>query len=357
MTPAPPARRARRKLLGAAARLLHAGGIETPRLDAEILLAFALGASRLDLLIRPDEPVTREARQRFAALVRARAAHEPVAYLVGFREFFGRDFRVDRRVLVPRPETRSWSPPPPLGCMARPATRRRVLDLGTGSGCIAASIACEVPGSEVFATDLSEGALDVARENVVAARAGPHRGPAARRSLRPGRRRVAVRPRRFQPAYVARNEIPAMDRSVRDWEPFSAWLAGEDPVIVHERILRGAAGHLAPDGAVMLEIGSGGAEVVEGAAVPPGCARRDRARSRRHAASRRGRARPRSAVKAPILTDSLPLSPPSVESKATGKRPVLMRRSSANPAPTVRSTKRNRGFGGIQGQRAPDGVF
>jgi release factor glutamine methyltransferase len=248
-------RAARRRLLAAATAGLDRAGIESPRLDAEVLLASVLGSSRLDLLLASGHPVPRAARRRFAALVRARARHEPLAYLVGFREFFGRDFAVDARVLVPRPETEVLVAAAVRWLRARPADRRRVLDVGCGSGCIAVTLALEVPDSVVVASDLSEGALAVASANasrLAAGRVAFLRGDLFEAAAREAPFDLVV----SNPPYVARSEVGEMDRSVRDWEPFSAWLAGDDALSVHERILAGVGPRLGAGGAVMLEVGS-----------------------------------------------------------------------------------------------------
>jgi release factor glutamine methyltransferase len=250
----------KRRLLAAAAKMLARAGLESPRLDAELLLASVLGGSRLDLLLRPDGPVCAEARRAFSLLVRARERHEPLAYLVGFREFFGREFRVDRRVLVPRPETEILVRAAVEWLGARPPRRRRVADLGTGSGCVAISVALEVrDGAEVVATDASEDALAVARANAsrLGAAVAFRRGDLFEAVAEDGPFDLVV----SNPPYVAPEELGDMDRSVRDWEPESAWLSEAGALAFHRRILAGACGRLAADGAVILEVGSGAHEL------------------------------------------------------------------------------------------------
>jgi release factor glutamine methyltransferase len=262
-----------RRLLDAAARTLSAAGIDSPRLDAELLLASVLGCSRLDLLLGAGVPPGAAARRDFARLVRARERHEPVAYLVGVREFFGRDFRVDRRVLVPRPETEVLVHAAAGFLAGRPAGKRRVADLGTGSGCIAVTLALEVRGAEVVATDLSEDALEVARAN--ASRMGAAVAFARGDLLEalPGGARFDLVV--SNPPYVAPDEIGDVDRSVRDFEPRSAWLSEAGALAFHRRILGGASGSVASDGAVMLELGSGAAELaVETPRLWPGAGAR-----------------------------------------------------------------------------------
>ena len=141
-------------------------GIEAPRLDAEILLAKALGATRISLIVDAKRPLDPAELGRFRELVTRRRSREPIAYIVGEREFYGRAFRVDRRTLVPRPDTET------LVDVALDRTRAvsmsmRALDLCTGSGCVAVTLARERPTSFVVATDASDGALAVARDNAL----------------------------------------------------------------------------------------------------------------------------------------------------------------------------------------------
>jgi release factor glutamine methyltransferase len=141
-------------------------GIESPRLDAEVLLAHALSCSRTQLIIDMMRPLVGDELARFRELVKRRRHREPVAYLRGEREFYGRTFRVDARVLVPRPDTET------LIDVALTRTRHlsmsaRVLDLCTGSGCVAITLALTRPTTQVTATDISEEALALAQENAL----------------------------------------------------------------------------------------------------------------------------------------------------------------------------------------------
>lgn len=138
-------------------------GCALPRAEARLLLAAALGAPVESLVARPERPVDGAAAARFALLAARRAGGEPVAYLLGDREFYGRRFAVSPAVLVPRPETELLVELALARLRARPASR--VLDLGTGSGCIAVTLALEYPQAEVVAVDRSADALEVARSN------------------------------------------------------------------------------------------------------------------------------------------------------------------------------------------------
>ena len=133
-----------------------AAGIDSPRLDAEVLLASATGLSREQLAADPDAPIPGGAARRFSQMVRRRVRREPVAYIVGRKAFRGIELDVDRRVLVPRPETELLVE---IAVELSPAT---VLDVGTGSGAVALAAADEIPGVQVTATDTSAGALEIA---------------------------------------------------------------------------------------------------------------------------------------------------------------------------------------------------
>ncbi|MGH7439245.1 MAG: N5-glutamine methyltransferase family protein, partial [Polyangiaceae bacterium] len=141
-------------------------GIESARLDAELLLGTALGVTRIQLIVDGKRPLAPPELAGFRELVKRRRTFEPVAYLLGRREFYGREFRVDARVLIPRPDTEA------LVDVGLERTRElsmsmRALDLCTGSGCVAVTIARERPTSTVIGADLSPGALVVARDNAL----------------------------------------------------------------------------------------------------------------------------------------------------------------------------------------------
>ena len=142
---------------------LRKHGSDSPRLEAEILLAHARRCPRIQLYVQYNELLTDDQRAVMRDLVRRRAQAEPVAYLVGRREFFALDFRVTPDVLIPRPETETLVLQLIAAVKSRP--NPRILDVGTGSGCIAIAAAVNVPGALVTAIDISPRALDVARDN------------------------------------------------------------------------------------------------------------------------------------------------------------------------------------------------
>ena len=168
-----------RRILDWTTAHLKQHGSDTPRLDAEILLAHARACRRIELYTHFDEPLTDAQRAVMRDLAKRRAKSEPVAYLVGHREFFSLDFRVTPDVLIPRPDTETLVVE--LIDAAKPLESPRILDIGTGSGCIAVAAAVNLPKAQITATDLSEAALAIARENARDARGGrPHSLPAGR---------------------------------------------------------------------------------------------------------------------------------------------------------------------------------
>ena len=243
-----------------AAEDFRARGLPTARLDAELLLAHALSTTRVQLVVDSKRPLDAAELTRFRELVKRRRAREPVAYLLGRREFYGRTFRVDRRVLVPRPDTEV------LVDVAMDRTRHvsmamRALDVCTGSGCVAITLARERPTSRVVATDVHVDALDVARDNA-------HRLGAYNVAFRLGDLFGAVDPAwRFDlvtanPPYVPTGEMAALPADVHDHEPRAALDGGEDGLALVRLIVEGASAHLAAGGVLAIEVGAGEAEAV-----------------------------------------------------------------------------------------------
>jgi release factor glutamine methyltransferase len=245
-------------LLKWAADDFRAKGIDSPRLDAEVLLGWATGKTRIQLVIEAKSELDGEGLARFREAVKRRRTHEPVAYVLGRREFFGREFRVDRRVLVPRPDTEA------LVEVALERTKHlsmcmRALDLCTGSGCVGITLARERPTTQIVMTDISADALAVARENAL-------RLGAYNLALFQGDLFAALKPDlRFDiiasnPPYIASPEIPTLMADVRDFEPKLALDGGNDGLDLVRRIVKEAPGHLEKNGIVALEIGYDEAE-------------------------------------------------------------------------------------------------
>jgi release factor glutamine methyltransferase len=229
-------------------------GIESPRLDAEVLLAHALGATRVQLVIDGKRPLLPEELARFRDLVKRRRAREPIAYIVGQREFYGRVFRVDARVLVPRPDTET------LVEVALARTRAcsmsmRALDLCTGGGCVAITLGRERPTASVTAVDVSDGALAVARANAM--RLGAYNVALLRGDLFEGLEGRTFDVVTANPPYVPSAEIAALAPDIREHEPRLALDGGADGLDLVRRIVEEAPRFLAARGVLAVEVGAG----------------------------------------------------------------------------------------------------
>jgi release factor glutamine methyltransferase len=233
----------------------------SPRLDAELLLGKVLAADRVRLLLEAQRPLSDAELAEYRELIRRRRAHEPVAYILGQREFYGHSFRVDRRVLVPRPDSET------LVEAALERTKRRsmygrAVDLCTGSGCIAISFAKARPTWRVTATDISEDAAALAWEN--ATRLGAVFGL----GIVTGDLFAPVGGRRFDlvtsnPPYIPSADIAALDADVRDFEPRLALDGGADGLALVSRIVKEAPARLEAGGILALEVQFDQAERVE----------------------------------------------------------------------------------------------
>lgn len=246
-------------------------GFASPRLEADLLVCHALGLRRVDLYVRFDQPLTPDELARVRGLVERRRKHEPVAYITGSRGFYERLFKVDPRVLVPRPETElvielALEALPPLGAEASvsdvaPAvtTTRRALDVGTGSGILAITLACEREDLTVDAIDLSEDALAVARGNAedlgAASRVRFLRGSLfepVEKELAAGLRYALIV---SNPPYIATREIETLMPDVRLHEPHMALDGGESGLVLIDPLVRGAHRALEDGGVFVMEFG------------------------------------------------------------------------------------------------------
>ena len=228
-------------------------GSEAPRLEAEVLLAHVRGCQRIALYTAFDTPVAEAERGRFRELVKRRGEGEPVAYLVGSREFFSLPFRVTPAVLVPRPETEGLVIR--VLDLCRPQAGPRIVDVGTGSGAIAITLAKHLPKASITATDVSSAALAVARDNAA------RQGVAERIEFlecdlldhpqAAGPWDVIV----SNPPYVREDEFESLPRDVRLHEPKAALVSGPTGVEIIERLAALAAARLVPGGWLLCEIG------------------------------------------------------------------------------------------------------
>ena len=244
---------------------LTAAGVETPRFDAQLLLAWVLKAQREDLAREPERVLTEREQIIFAKAVSLRALRRPLPYITGEAWFYGRAFKINRAVLIPRPETEMLVELALAAC--RNSKSPTFADIGTGSGCLAVTLAAERPDAEVWATDLSADALKEARKNVVryglqervTLLHGDLLGP-----LPDGLRLDLIV---SNPPYIAEAEIAGLQPEVRDYEPRLALsglrdAAGADGTALHRRILAEAPPLLKPGGHVLLEVGLGQSESV-----------------------------------------------------------------------------------------------
>lgn len=245
----------RQRLLAARARLIAAGVDNNEAvLDTNLLARHVLGWSRAEMLMRQEEPTPDGFEDAFGASIERRARREPAAYIRGLQEFWSRDFEVTLDVLIPRPESELIVEELlALLPVDAPALPRRVADIGTGSGCIAVTVAAERPHLHVVATDISRPALAVARKNAA---------------------RVGVAPRieflecaylsgttglfdfiLSNPPYVAEAEYEELQPEVREYEPEIALQAGEDGLRDIRQIVDVSAERLKPGGTLFVEIG------------------------------------------------------------------------------------------------------
>jgi release factor glutamine methyltransferase len=241
------------RVLGFASDDFKSRGLDTPRLDAELLLCHVLGLDRVKLILECKRPLRSDELGRYRELIKRRRAREPIAYILGGREFYGHWFHVDSRVLIPRPDTET------LVDVALVRTRDRsmfgdALDLCTGSGCVAIAFAKRRPTWRVSGTDLSEGAVQLARENAL--RLGAVLGVRfvagdLSQAFGPDERFDLVT---ANPPYVPSADVDALEAGIRDYEPRLALDGGQDGMAVVRRIVEESRSRLRPGGVLALEV-------------------------------------------------------------------------------------------------------
>jgi len=248
-----------REALDASVEALAAAGVEEPRLDAELLLGEAMGCERAALVLDPNAEVPPAAARRFGEMVRRRLRREPVAYILGRKGFRHLELAVDRRALVPRPETEL------LVEVALELQPARVLDVGTGSGAIALAVADELPGCEVTATDTSPAALEVARANAERLGLTSHVEFVEGTVPEEGEFELIL----ANLPYVAERDWASLQPEVTQWEPREALLAGPDGLDAYRAFIPESAGLFhryggQRAGALAVEVGEGQAPTVAG---------------------------------------------------------------------------------------------
>lgn len=253
-------------------------GVDEAKRTAELLLAHALGAKRIDLYVRFEQPLREDELERFRASVRKRLAGEPVQYILGETEFYGLPFHVSPGVLIPRPETEHLVEAaidflrPIAARMLAEGRAPRVLDIGTGSGCIAIAVARHVPGARVVAVDISPAALEVARANA-SLNAVDDAVEFIEGDVLADERAVFRGPYDLvlsNPPYIAATDMSALQREVREHEPHTALTDHGDGLTFYRRIALLLRAMCADGGGCFLEIGYGQHDAVRDIFVTAG---------------------------------------------------------------------------------------
>ena len=249
------------RLLSWTTDFLRDKGSDSPRLDAEVLLAHSCDCPRIELYTRFEEQPAEETRTGFRELVKRRVAGAPVAYLVGHREFFSLSFRVTPDVLIPRPETEQIVVR--AADLSKEMEIRNVADVGTGSGILAICCAKHISGCRVTATDISTAALALASENATTHEVADRVGFIECDLLSA----IPAQPQFdlivSNPPYVSTQEMAELDPEVRDYEPHLALDGGEQGIEIIQRLLPESAQRLNPGGWLMMEVSPMNAAAVE----------------------------------------------------------------------------------------------
>lgn len=242
-----------REVLRRVISFLEGKGVHNPRLDAEVLLAHVLRVRRVDLYMEPERPLRQSECEALRDLVKRRAAFEPVAYLVGHREFYGLDLETPKGVFIPRPETETLVDGVLEWLRGRGSGQIFVADVGTGSGAIACAIASRDPRVFVVATDISRKALEVARRN--AHKLGlSERVQCLQCDMLSGIGAIDVVV--SNPPYVGEDERHLLDRGVAEYEPYEALFGGPEGLGPTAKLLSEAQGCIRRGGALFIEVGS-----------------------------------------------------------------------------------------------------
>jgi release factor glutamine methyltransferase len=245
------------KILNSIADHLKKGGVDSPRLSAELLLSHVLGMKRIELYARADTPISKQQIQHLDELTKRAGQHEPIAYLTGKTEFYSLALNVTRDCMIPRPETELLVERA-IEFLRTSTGTQWVCDLCTGSGCIAVAIAKNCPAARIIATDISADAIKVAAQNVEAYQLDEQVKLVSGDLFEPVK--VISGGQQFDlivcnPPYVSAAEYEALPKTVRDYEPRLALFAGSDGLDICRRIITEAGDFLKPEGALMLEIG------------------------------------------------------------------------------------------------------
>lgn len=245
-----------------ASQQLRAASIANDVLDAQTLLAEALGKDRTYLIVNFNEQLGEELLAKFQGLITRRTSGEPVQYITGHQQFFGLEFEVTPDVLIPRPETELVVEETIRLVEQDKHDAPVILDVGTGSGCIAVALARELEGAQITACDISEPALNVARHN-----AAKHELANRIRFINSDLLSAFPETQTFDfilsnPPYVAETEMPTLQREVRDWEPHTALTDHSDGLSFYRRLLADSPSRLKQNGYLICELGFGQSEAI-----------------------------------------------------------------------------------------------
>lgn len=247
-------------VLREAAAALAAEGIEDAPRDARLLLGAALGVDQAELILRPDRPLEARQQARFQDMMIRRLRHEPVSRILGEREFYGRGFRVTPATLDPRPDSETLIEAVLAVVDASGGRQRplRILDIGTGTGCLLLTLLAELPAATGVGIDISGGALEVARENALRIGSGDR--------ARFDQKTASEACDTFDlvisnPPYIPSGEIAALAQDVREYDPHSALDGGKDGLVVYRQIACRLCA-LVPEGWAFFEVGAGQASAV-----------------------------------------------------------------------------------------------
>jgi release factor glutamine methyltransferase len=253
------------EVLNQAVEKLRSEGIDRPRTNAELLLEAVLNVPKVELYLNRDRILTPAETEKFSLFIGERISGKPLQYIIGSTEFFGLKFKVNKNVLIPRPETET------LVEIAIERLKNRsspkIIDIGTGSGAIAVSLAKNIRGSMVYATDISAEALMVARENAKMNKVenqieflqGDLFEPLKDKSLEEKIDGVVS-----NPPYISPEEFDRLPKEVKDYEPIVALKTDQEGTLFHRRIIGKSFDFLTKGGILVMEIGQGQAEKVAG---------------------------------------------------------------------------------------------
>ena len=253
------------EILNQAVEKLRSEGIDRPRTNAELLLEAVLNVPKIELYLNRDRILTPSETEKFNLFIRERISGRPLQYIIGSTEFFGLEFKVNEHVLIPRPETETL-----VEIVIERLKNRsspKIIDIGTGTGAIAVSLAKNLKNSMIFATDISEEALMVAKENArinkvenqIEFLQGDLFEPLKDKNLE-GKINCVV----SNPPYVSQEEFDQLPKEVKEYEPIVALKTDQEGTLFHRRIIENSLDFLGKEGILALELGLDQAEKVVG---------------------------------------------------------------------------------------------